>query len=167
MSGGWNTIESDAVSISFQVPPRLLHGLSQLISPSSTRHLLITSQGVFTYLIEKLGVKDVQFEELTTLESSELEQLGTLYGVIFLFKYPTGEKKGEQPLDGTYDEDAAINLFFAAQTIQNACGTQAIVSLLLNREKEVDIGKELREFKEFAGEFPPEVGDPGVHMWPV
>jgi ubiquitin carboxyl-terminal hydrolase L5 len=31
------------------------------------------------------------------------------------------------------------------------------VSLLLNREKEVDIGKELKEFKEFASEFPPEV----------
>jgi ubiquitin carboxyl-terminal hydrolase L5 len=114
-------------------------------------------QGVFTYLIEKLGVKDVQFEELTTLEASELEQLGTVYGVIFLFKYPTGEARGETPKDGTYDQEAANNLFFAAQTIQNACGTQAIVSLLLNREKEVNIGKELKEFKEFAGEFPPEV----------
>lgn len=31
------------------------------------------------------------------------------------------------------------------------------MSLLLNREKEVDIGKELKEFKEFASEFPPEV----------
>ncbi|EAT90673.1 ubiquitin carboxyl-terminal hydrolase [Parastagonospora nodorum] len=125
MSGGWNTIESDA--------------------------------GVFTYLIEKLGVKDVQFEELTTLEASELEQLGTVYGVIFLFKYPTGEARGETPKDGTYDHEAANNIFFAAQTIQNACGTQAIVSLLLNREKEVNIGKELKEFKEFAGEFPPEL----------
>jgi ubiquitin carboxyl-terminal hydrolase L5 len=77
--------------------------------------------------------------------------------VIFLFKYPTGETRGETPKDGTYDHEAANNLFFAAQTIQNACGTQAIVSLLLNREKEVNIGKELKEFKEFAGEFPPEV----------
>jgi hypothetical protein len=99
----------------------------------------------------------VQFEELTTLEATELEQLGTVYGVIFLFKYPTGETRGEKPKDGTYDHEAANNLFFAAQTIQNACGTQAIVSLLLNREKEVNIGKELKEFKEFAGEFPPEV----------
>jgi ubiquitin carboxyl-terminal hydrolase L5 len=28
---------------------------------------------------------------------------------------------------------------------------------LLNREEEVEIGKELKEFKEFAGDFPPEV----------
>ncbi|KAG9381326.1 Ubiquitin carboxyl-terminal hydrolase [Pyrenophora tritici-repentis] len=125
MSGGWNTIESDA--------------------------------GVFTYLIEKLGVKDVQFEELTTLDPADLQALGTLYGVIFLFKYPTGEKPSDVPKDGTYDYEAANTLFFPAQTIQNACGTQAIVSLLLNREEEVDIGKELKEFKEFAGDFPPEL----------
>ncbi|KAH6863804.1 ubiquitin carboxyl-terminal hydrolase 2 [Alternaria alternata] len=125
MSGGWNTIESDA--------------------------------GVFTYLIEKLGVKGVEFEELTSLDATALQALGTLYGVIFLFKYPTGEKPSDVPKDGTYDHEAANTLFFPAQTIQNACGTQAIVSLLLNREEEVEIGKELKEFKEFAGDFPPEL----------
>lgn len=119
--------------------------------------ILTRAQGVFTYLIEKLGVKDVQFEELTTLEPEELQQLGTIYGVIFLFKYPTGEASSDVPKDGTYDHDAANNLFFAAQTIQNACGTQALISVLLNKEGEVNIGKELKEFKEFAGEFPPEV----------
>ncbi|KAH7128433.1 ubiquitin carboxyl-terminal hydrolase [Dendryphion nanum] len=124
MSGGWNTIESDA--------------------------------GVFTYLIEKLGVKDVQFEELITLEPDALKQLGKIYGVIFLFKYPTGEARSDKPKDGTFDHDASQNLFFAAQTIQNACGTQALISVLLNKDGEVDIGKELREFKEFAADFPPE-----------
>jgi hypothetical protein len=29
--------------------------------------------------------------------------------------------------------------------------------VLLNKEGEIEIGKELKEFKEFAGEFPPEV----------
>ena len=125
MSGGWNTIESDA--------------------------------GVFTYLIEKLGVKDVQFAELLSLDADDLRALGDVYGVIFLFKYPTGEKPTNVPKDGTFDQDAANRLFFAAQTIQNACGTQARLSLLLNKDKEIEIGKELREFKEFAGEFPPEV----------
>ncbi|KAJ4311639.1 hypothetical protein N0V94_007838 [Neodidymelliopsis sp. IMI 364377] len=113
--------------------------------------------GVFTYLIEKLGVKDVQFEELTTLDADELRSLGDVYGVIFLFKYPTGEKATDVPKDGAYDDEAANKLFFAAQTIQNACGTQALISVLLNKEGEVDIGKELQEFKAFAGEFPPEL----------
>lgn len=48
-------------------------------------------------------------------------------------------------------------MFFAAQTIQNACGTQALLSVLLNKDGEVDIGPSLREFKEFSGEFPPDV----------
>lgn len=112
---------------------------------------------MFTYLIEKLGVKDVQFEELITLEPDELKRLGKIYGVIFLFKYPTGETRSDTPKDGSFDYEAANNIFFAAQTIQNACGTQALLSVLLNKDGEVDIGKDLREFKEFTGSFPPEV----------
>ncbi|KAJ1329191.1 ubiquitin carboxyl-terminal hydrolase L5 [Microdochium nivale] len=128
MSGGWNTIESDA--------------------------------GVFTYLLDNLGVKDVQFEELLTLEPEALAQLHPVYGVIFLFKYPTNEPytSTDKPLDGTFDHDAAQDLFFAAQTIQNACGTQALLSVLLNKDRtgEVDIGAQLRDFKEFTMVLPPE-----------
>lgn len=77
--------------------------------------------------------------------------------MIFLFKYPTGEKPTGEPKDGTFDFEAAENLFFAAQTIQNACGTQALLSVLLNKEDTVDIGPQLKEFKEFTGAFPSEV----------
>ncbi|MCJ1475460.1 hypothetical protein MMC13_004122 [Lambiella insularis] len=125
MSGGWNTIESDA--------------------------------GVFTYLVDNLGVKDVQFEELIALDADYLKQQSPVYGVIFLFKYPTGEKPTDVPKDGTFDFDAAESLFFAAQTIQNACGTQALLSVLLNKDEEVDIGRELRDFKDFTKAFPSEL----------
>jgi ubiquitin carboxyl-terminal hydrolase L5 len=114
---------------------------------------------VFTYLIEKLGVKNVEFAELMTLEPEELRRLGKIYGVIFLFKYPTGEARSDSPKDGSFDHDAASNIFFAAQTIQNACGTQALLSVLLNKDGEVELGKELKEFKEFTTEFPPDVRD--------
>ncbi|KAI0396151.1 ubiquitin carboxyl-terminal hydrolase [Xylariaceae sp. FL0594] len=135
MSGGWNTIESDA--------------------------------GVFTFLLNNLGVKDVQFEELLTLEPEALEALHPVYGVIFLFKYPTdGEAPyaaTDKPLDGTFDREAAERIFFAAQTIQNACGTQALLSVLLNKDKEqnndgsgIDIGQALREFRDFTMVLPPE-----------
>lgn len=81
-----------------------------------------------------------------------------VYGVIFLFKYPTGEKRTDVPRDGSFDYGAAENLFFAAQTIQNACGTQALLSVLLNKDDgQVDIGPQLREFKDFTGSFPSEV----------
>uniref|UniRef100_A0A8H7N4N3 Ubiquitin carboxyl-terminal hydrolase n=1 Tax=Bionectria ochroleuca TaxID=29856 RepID=A0A8H7N4N3_BIOOC len=106
MSGGWNTIESDA--------------------------------GVFTSLIENLGVKDVQFEELLTLDPSELATLQPLYGVIFLFKYPTDQpySSASGPQDGTFDHDASQSIFFAAQTIQNACATQALLSVLMNKQQD-------------------------------
>lgn len=36
---------------------------------------LLTVQGVFTYLLDNLGVKDVQFEELVALDADFLKQL--------------------------------------------------------------------------------------------
>lgn len=102
----------------------------------------------------------MQFEELLTLEPESLHALSPIYGVIFLFKYPTNESRSAngQPHDGNYDYNAAENLFFAAQTIQNACGTQALLSVLLNKDGEegVDIGDKMREFKDFTSAFPAE-----------
>lgn len=90
----------------------------------------------------------------------------SVYGVIFLFKW-TREAAGaraEAPLDGTYDTTATDNnVFFAAQTIQNACGTQAILSVILNHENppaplpSISIGPELHSFKDFTAGFPPEL----------
>jgi ubiquitin carboxyl-terminal hydrolase L5 len=116
--------------------------------------------GVFTFLLDNLGVIGVQFEELIALDPSLLHSLAPVYGVIFLFKYPVGEKRNEsgEPADGTFDYAAAENLFFAAQTIQNACGTQALLSCLLNQDSQPDIniGTVLREFKEFTAGLPAE-----------
>lgn len=77
--------------------------------------------------------------------------------MIFLFKHLTDEKRGDNPNDGNFDFEAAEDLFFASQTIQNACGTQALLSVLLNKEGQVEIGPQLKEFKDFTGAFPPEV----------
>ena len=100
----------------------------------------------------------MQFEELISLDSDLLRQLSPVYGVIFLFKYPTGEKANTDgtPKDGQFDYAAAENTFFAAQTIQNACGTQALLSVLLNKDGEIDVGAQLRDFKEFTSGFPAE-----------
>jgi ubiquitin carboxyl-terminal hydrolase L5 len=93
------------------------------------------------------------------LDAEALRKIAPVYGVIFLFKYPTGEKANSDGTakDGQYDYAAAENLFFAAQTIQNACGTQALLSVLLNKDAEIDVGTTLRGFKEFTGGLPPDI----------
>jgi ubiquitin carboxyl-terminal hydrolase L5 len=40
--------------------------------------------------------------------------------------------------------------------VQNACGTQAVLSILLNRP-DIEIGPALEEFKEFTAAFPVEL----------
>ncbi|RAK71719.1 putative 26S proteasome-associated ubiquitin C-terminal hydrolase [Aspergillus fijiensis CBS 313.89] len=143
--GGWSTIESD--------------------------------EGVFTSLIENLGVKDVQFEELISLDADTIRSLSPVYGVIFLFKWirdhppststSTTTTTQQQPPAGTHDANPPPTLFFANQTIQNACGTQAILSVILNHDTappspssqlpKIDIGPELRAFKDFTTGFPPDL----------
>lgn len=100
----------------------------------------------------------MQFEELLTLDPSELLTLQPVYGVIFLFKYPTDQPYAtpEGPRDGSFDSSASERLFFAAQTIQNACATQALLSVLMNKTDDVDIGEQLRDFREFTMVLPPE-----------
>lgn len=137
-------------------------------------------QGVFTSLIENLGVKGVQFEELISLDADTIRSLRSVhsstlafkadlekspvYGVIFLFKWIGGQSRNNtSPADGTYDQTAASEqgLFFAAQTIQNACGTQAILSVILNQDASasgtpypIEIGPDLSDFKSFTQGFP-------------
>ncbi|BFZ61156.1 hypothetical protein YB2330_002215 [Saitoella coloradoensis] len=111
--------------------------------------------GVFTQLISDLGAKDIQVEELYAIDKDLISQYDPIYGVVFLFKW--GKEHGEQSAQGgTPDENASTSLWFAHQTIQNACGTQAILSILLNNPK-IEVGEELSAFKDFTRDFPPEI----------
>ena len=75
-----------------------------------------------------------------------------IYGFIFLFTWdPNLLKKLPQT---NFAENAPV--YFAKQIANNACATQAILSLLLNSEV-IDIGERLTEFKSFTSCLTPQV----------
>lgn len=99
--------------------------------------------GIFTELIKNIGVKNVQVDEILDLELLNTDT--NIYGVIFLFKYISKSNYKPNVLTN-YDP----SLYFAKQTIVNACATQAILAILLNNDELLDIGDTLKELKSFS-----------------
>jgi ubiquitin carboxyl-terminal hydrolase L5 len=160
-------------------PPPLAPSLNYLrreyaIMSSTQEWCTIESDpGVFTYLVESLGVHGVEFEELWSLDDDSLQHLcqnGNVYGLIFLFKWQASEVEDQRP---TLEEMEILqhDLFFAKQTVTNACATQAILSVILNSpcleddERNtspesaplIQLGPVLSTFKAFTSSFPPDL----------
>ena len=107
---------------------------------------------VFTELVETLGVKNVQVEELYALDLDLLRSLAPVYGLIFLFRYDTSIKNPNPVAEpGSYD-----HVYYAQQVISNACATQAITSVLFN-SPDIELGDTLGSLKSFTEQFPPEM----------
>ncbi|KAF8975673.1 hypothetical protein BGZ46_008929 [Entomortierella lignicola] len=117
--------------------------------------LIESDPGVFTGLIKGIGVNGVQVEEIYSIDKETLEDLKPVHGLIFLFKWeghnPANAPGSQAPIE--YDSSS---VFFAKQVINNACATQAILSVLLNSST-IDLGEELTNFKSFVSDFPAEL----------
>lgn len=73
-----------------------------------------------------------------------------IHGLIFLFKW----LPGDEPSGTVVTDDRLGRIFFAKQVINNACATQAILSVLLNcSHPDVQLGPNLLELKEFCQSF--------------
>ena len=73
--------------------------------------LIESDPGVFTEMVQKMGVKGVQFEEIYSLSKDLLAPLNPVYGLIFLFKWV----KDDQP-QGTVVKDSRLEeIFFPKQ----------------------------------------------------
>jgi len=119
-------------------------------NPAGEWCLIESDPGVFTELIKGFGVQGVQVEELYSLDAESFEKIKPVHGLIFLFKW----FQGDEPA-GTIVQDSRLDkIFFAKQVINNACATQAILSVLLNcKHADVKLGDTLTSFKEFCQTF--------------
>ncbi|NXN43213.1 UCHL5 hydrolase, partial [Rhinoptilus africanus] len=112
--------------------------------------LMESDPGVFTELIKGFGCRGAQVEEIWSLEPENFEKLKPVHGLIFLFKW----QPGEEPAGSVVQDSRLDTIFFAKQVINNACATQAIVSVLLNcAHQDIHVGETLSEFKEFSQSF--------------
>jgi ubiquitin carboxyl-terminal hydrolase L5 len=88
-----------------------------------------------------------------------------LYGLIFLYNYSKQYKKNKANKQKRNSRVRSVNanpqyyssLFYAKQLAQNSCCTHALVSLVLNRAEDIDIGEKLKSFREFSLPLSPQV----------
>ncbi|KXJ80478.1 ubiquitin carboxyl-terminal hydrolase isozyme L5 [Aedes albopictus] len=112
--------------------------------------LIESDPGVFTELIRDFGVEGVQVEELWSLDAEHFKNLEPVHGLIFLFKWV----KDDEPAGSIVQDSRLEKIFFAKQVINNACATQAILSILLNaKHSDIQLGSTLSDFKDFCVSF--------------
>lgn len=111
-----------------------------------------SSPAVFTELLSGIGCPNVQVEELYALDKSLFDSLQPIHGLIFLFPFTPDQAALAETRPGTVLTEPPANLFAPAQVIQNACATQALLSVVLNASG-LNVSEELSNLKSFTSEF--------------
>lgn len=118
---------------------------------------LESDPGLFTLLLEEIGVHGVQVEEIYDLQKP---MEGDVYGFIFLFRWieerRSRRKTNTEVESFVTDAEAVNNIFFAQQIIPNSCATHALLSVLLNCDSKVKLGETLTVIKDFTDNMSPE-----------
>jgi ubiquitin carboxyl-terminal hydrolase L5 len=103
---------------------------------------------VATQIIKQLQVKGVQVEELITMQPSDLQPLGALYGISIILAIDYIKLKSEA-------NPIKMDLYFCQQILYNAPLPHSILSVLLNIEG-IGLPLELVHYKEFVKDISPE-----------
>ncbi|KAA6402886.1 MAG: putative ubiquitin carboxyl-terminal hydrolase [Streblomastix strix] len=100
--------------------------------------------GVFTLLLEKIGVSGVECVELFDLEPQSSTQFDKVFGLVFLFNYTKSQKNSRRQ-----------NQDVQSQLAQNSCCTVALLSIAMNRADESDLtlSENLLNLREFSQSF--------------
>lgn len=86
------------------------------------------------------------------MDAESFRSLEPIHGLIFLFKWV----QDDEPAGNVVKDNRLEKIFFAKQVINNACATQAILSVLLNcKHEDIKLGDTLTNFKEFCQCFDP------------
>lgn len=103
----------------------------------------------FNVMLREMGVRGVSVREIFSLDSEMLAFLPRpVYGVIFLFRW----KEDEEFVDTRYK--AGTKVWFANQTVSNACASYAMVNIV-NNIPNLELGPHLDHFREFTKDFTP------------
>lgn len=117
---------------------------------------LESDPGLFTLLLEDMGVPDIQVEEIYDLQAEKLlpasdNKSQEVLGFIFLFKWIEERRSRRKNIDEDHlyvkDPDVVNSIFFAQQMVPNSCATHALVSILMNCSNQ-DIGNTLSTLKD-------------------
>lgn len=111
--------------------------------------LIESDPGLFTELVERIGAVGVEFDEVLSVDATELSQINGLYGVLLLFNHATAPVERA----GMPQPDAPV--WFAHQVVNNACATLALLHMVMNIS--VPHGEILDRLGEFTADFDPSI----------
>ncbi|KAK3941201.1 ubiquitin carboxyl-terminal hydrolase isozyme L5 [Diplogelasinospora grovesii] len=95
---------------------------------------------LFNGILHRLGVQEADIKEVFSIDEESLANIPQpVLGLVFLFQY-FAEESSEVTEEGQ-------NLWFANQTISDACGTIALLNIVMNAEG-LDLGARLERFKQ-------------------
>ncbi len=119
---------------------------------------LESDPGLFTLLLEDMGVEGVKVEEVYDVTQTFEDPV---YGYVFLFQWVEERRVRKKAMnEECYITEPTIlkKMFFAHQIVTNSCATHALLSIMLNCEESatMSLGTTLQQLKLLCKQLDPE-----------